>query len=143
LRSGPNNSAQFVGELSQGTTFAIACQTRGERITDSRGYRSDVWNRTRHGGQDVWVSDVWSGHKGWMSIPCGTPGTGSVCPPTVPSVNRGVADTTLWNPDACSGVFLRNGLSNSNDIVGELKQGAIFDISCQVRGGSVTDSTGW
>ncbi len=59
------------------------------------------------------------------------------------SGNRGVADTTEWDPDPCSGVYLRTGPGNGNNMVGELTQGTVFSITCRERGGSVTDSRGY
>ena len=140
VRNGPNFYNNILGELAQGSTFNIICQVYGGSVTDSRGYASTIWNKTNTPGFSSWVSDTWSGHKGWMNIPCGAP---SGCNPAVPSGLQGVSDTTAWNPDPCSGVNLRPEPSLTATPWGELSQGSIFDINCQRHAQLISDSRGY
>lgn len=140
LRSAPANWNTIVREIPQATVFPITCQTRGEVITDSRGYASDVWNKTIYDGLTGWVADTWSGHRGWLDVPCGEP-TG--CSPAVPPGNRGVSDTTHFAGDPCSGVFVREGPTLGHRTLTEIPQGTEFDIHCQAHGENIYDATGY
>jgi hypothetical protein len=51
----------------------VECQTRGNDVLsqgtlqDSRGVRSNIWNKIRGSG---WGNDIWLGNRGWRGIPC-------------------------------------------------------------------------
>jgi hypothetical protein len=51
----------------------VECQTYGNNVLsqgvlqDSRGVRSNIWNRIKGGG---WGNDIWLGNRGWRGIPC-------------------------------------------------------------------------
>lgn len=144
VRSGAELDATIHGTLVQGTVFDIHCQVRGQVITDASGYASDVWNRVDVQGVQGFVQDTWSGRKGWLDLPCG-PGGAPVggCNPAIPPGNQGVADSTRWTPDPCSGAYLRTGPGNWDTITREIPQGHVFPISCQVRGQAISDSNGF
>jgi hypothetical protein len=144
LRAEPVKTLPPIGTLAQGTVFPISCQVQSDTVTDSRGYSSNIWNRTSYGGLTGWVADTWSGHKGWLGIPCDQPAPNpNGCHPPVPSGNQGVADTTEWDAEPCSGVYLRSGPYNWATIAREISQGTVFPIVCQERGDTITDSRGY
>jgi len=70
MRAGPSNLSARLRDLAQGHLLLIECQTRGQTLTDSRGFSTDIWNRVTVDGVTGHVSDLWSTKVGWLDAPC-------------------------------------------------------------------------
>jgi hypothetical protein len=61
VHSGPANSYQVIGTLTNGEPLSILCQTEGQFTTNSRGSSSSVWDQLTSGG---YISDEYTNTDG-------------------------------------------------------------------------------
>lgn len=97
LRRAAVYPGDIIGSMPQGHEFEIACQVHSTTITDSRGYSSTIWNKTSYEGLVGWVSDVWSGRKGWIGPDCIAP-TPTTQPPTTTTTTPPPTTVTTQPP---------------------------------------------
>ena len=76
LRAGPDYRTARVSNgwpLEGRDHVWVECQVHGNGVLsqgvlqDSRGVRSNIWNKIRGNG---WGNDIWLGNAGWRNIPC-------------------------------------------------------------------------
>ena len=64
VRTGPDPATESVDVVATGTTVTINCQTRGETVENTKGFRSDLWDYSE--SLDGYVADAYmaTGHDG-------------------------------------------------------------------------------
>jgi surface antigen len=129
----PDRSSPTTGTLANGASVNIVCQTQTASVVNG----SAIWDKLDNGS---YVSDYFVDTPNVGSFTpsiqrCDVPAAAAQAPPAPP----GSGQYHVYH--APGGLFLRAGPSTESAVVGSLPEGAAVAIICQVKSGSVVQSS--